>query len=622
MKRPLLDIERLSIGFGRPGGPTYPVVHEVSLTIRQGETLGIVGESGCGKSTLALALLGHLRQGSRLLGGSLRLAGEDLFRAPAETLRRLRGGRVALVPQNAGQALTPTLRIGAQIAEALAAHRSFAPREAEQEALALLAQVRLPNPAQLARRYPHQLSGGQQQRVAIAMALAGEPELLVLDEPTTGLDATTQRHTLELLDEIRRRTGAALVFVSHDLGLIAQVTTRIAVMYAGELVELGPTEHVFARPAHPYTRGLLASAPRLSQEGLPRALSGQPPAPGQVGPGCAFAPRCPYAEQRCIEHAPALEPADDRDGLRLARCHYLGHIASLELEQATSSPKPAQQGGPTLVELSDVELGYTRAGFGAYWQRLRGKPEPPPAVRDISLTLRRGETLALVGESGSGKSTLARAIAGLHRPRAGRIVMGTDDLTLPVGRRSAELRRAIQLVFQNPDASLNPRHSVGQILEWPLWLFFRLPKAERRRRATALLEQMRLGAHYLERFPGQLSGGEKQRVAIARAFAAEPELVLCDEVVSALDVSVQAAVLELLATLQAERGVTYLFIAHDLAVVRAFADRVAVLYQGQLCEVGSVEQVYSAPQHPYTARLLSALRDPLPVILEQGKDRQ
>ena len=608
----LLSVDKLSVGYPGPGGSMVHVLSDVSLTLERGASLGIVGESGCGKSTLALALLGFLRPGGRLLNGAVRLDGTDLFALGPAELQAVRGRRVALVPQSASQALTPNLRVGQQIAESLELHQGLAGAAAEAAAVDLLAQVRLPKPAEIARRYPHQLSGGQQQRVAIAMALAGGPELLVLDEPTTGLDVTTQSHILDLLDEIRERTRAALIYVSHDLGVIAQVSERLAVMYAGEVVEHGPTTELFARPRHPYTRGLLASAPRLSHAALPVALPGRPPAPDARPAGCAFAPRCAFADERCTAEAPALVAVDSPTLPHDARCHHWLRVAEASFALPVSLGVRVRREAPALVDVQGLEVRYGQLGLESLWRRASGAPAPPPAVQGVHLTIRRGETLALVGESGSGKSTIARAIAGLQPVTAGELRLGEHDLRRPSGRRPVELRRTVQLIFQNPDASLNPRQTVGQILERPLQIFFGLPRLERRRRVAELLDQMRLGAHYAERFPGQLSGGEKQRVAIARAFAAEPELVLCDEVVSALDVSVQAAVLELLARLKAERGVTYLFISHDLAVVRAIADRVAVLFGGRLCEVGTAPQVYGPPFHPYTESLLAAVPDLTP----------
>jgi peptide/nickel transport system ATP-binding protein len=561
MKQELVQVDRLTIGYRSRQGQMVDVLRNVSLVMSKGETLGLVGESGCGKSTLGLALLGFLRPGGRLRAGTVCFDGVDLFGLTSEELEQFRGKRVALIPQNAGQSLTPTIRVGAQIAEPLMLHLGYDQTAARDRVVELLRLVHLPQPEAMAKRYPHEL------------------------------DVTTQAHILALLREIRGQTGTAMLYISHDLGLIARVSDRVAVMYAGEIVEDGLATEVFGQPTHPYARGLLASIPRLSESGLPQSMPGRPPTPGEHEVGCAFAPRCPLAGEACTTVDPTFEMTNHEDPRARAK-----HIVEAE----------------PLIELSEVGITYAKRGFGAYLRRLRGEPEPPRTVSDITLTIHRGETLALVGESGSGKSTIARTIAGLLPPCAGRLGFEEHDLTRVVERRPADLRRRIQLIFQNPDASLNPRHTVRQILDMPLCLYFDLSREQRFEQSVSSLERVRLSAPYIHRFPGQMSGGEKQRVAIARAFAAEPDMVLCDEVTSSLDVSVQAAVLHLLADLQAERGVAYLFISHDLAVVHAIADQVAVLYQGQLCEVGPVEQIYAPPYHPYTETLLAAVPEPVP----------
>jgi peptide/nickel transport system ATP-binding protein len=442
------------------------------------------------------------------------------------------------------------------------------------------------------------------------------PELLVLDEPTTGLDVTTQAHILALLREIREQTGTAMLYISHDLGVIARVSDRVAVMYAGEIVEDGRATEVFGQPIHPYTRGLLASIPRLTRASLPQSMPGQPPIPGEHEVGCAFAPRCHFADLTCTMVDPTLEMTkQDGKTPHFVRCHHWKRVAATEESVQVADLKARTEHtveAEPLIELSEVDITYAKRGFGTYLRRLRGKPEPPRTLSDITLTIYRGETLALVGESGSGKSTIARTITGLLPPCAGRIGFKEHDLTGIVERRPADLQRRIQLIFQNPDDSLNPRHSVRQILDMPLQLYFKFNGEQRLEMSVSLLEKVRLSSPYIHRLPGQMSGGEKQRVAIARAFAGEPDIVLCDEVTSSLDVSVQAAVLSLLADYKTEQGMTYLFISHDLAVVRAIADRVAVLYQGRLCEVGPAEKIYALPYHPYTETLLAAVPEPVP----------
>jgi peptide/nickel transport system ATP-binding protein len=602
---PLLAVDDLSIGYTAAEGVRV-VVHQVSMVLDRGERLGIVGESGCGKSTLALALLGFVRRGGRRLGGTVRLAGEDIFQLSPDAVQRLRGQRIALVPQNAGQALSPGMRIGDQIVEVLQAHLGWSRHAAYAHACSWLERVELPDSPALLRRFPHELSGGQQQRVAIAMALAPDPALIVLDEPTSGLDATTQQQVMGLLGELAAERGAALIVVSHDLGVVARSSDRMMVMYAGEVVEHGPTAATLAAPRHPYTRGLLASVPRLAMGLVPQALPGIPPVPATTrSTGCTFAPRCAWADAHCQTTTPALAPGDAGT---LVRCHHWRRASTAPAPAVAPAPRPTPPSGATPhLSLHGVTVSYARTSIFDGLRTPR-RPAARAAVCDVTLTLAPGTTLALVGESGSGKSTIARTIAGLERASAGTLRSLNDDLNLPVHRRTHELRRRIQLIFQNPDAALNPRHTVATILERPLRAFQRLSALDIRRRSIALLEQMRLGDQYLSRLPGQLSGGEKQRIAIARAFIVEPSIVLCDEVVSALDVSVQAAVLQLLVELQRRHRVSYLFIAHDLAIVRAIADTVAVLYRGHVCELGSTAQVYAPPFHPYTASLLQAAR--------------
>ncbi len=600
---PLLEIAGLHAALRRGDGSLLPLLRGIDLAIGPGESLGIVGESGSGKSTLALSAMGYLRPGVVITAGSVRFAGMDMFSPAAMALR---GGRLALIPQNAGQALTPTLRVGPQIAEALRLHSPIPAADRPARVIDLLAKVRLPTPADIADRYPPQLSGGQQQRVAIAMALAGEPAALLLDEPTTGLDVTTQAHVLDLLQTLARERGLAMVYVSHDLGAVARVCDRVAVMYAGEIIAEGTARHILRTPPHPYARGLIAAIPRLSGGGLPVPMEGRPPAPGGAGEGCAFAARCPLAEPACTDTPPPITPLADGGMLR---CHRPTAAAGQSaLHPLSPAAAPTEPGAPVL-RLDHIAVRYRRQSL---LERLRAAPLPPPVVAEIALALARGETVGLVGESGSGKSTILKAIAGLIPAESGTIDLAGEPLPQRLGQRAPRALRAVQLVFQNPDDSLNPRHTVAEILAQPLRLYSGLTGPALRARAAELLGEVRLGPHYLDRLPGQMSGGEKQRVAIARAFAAEPDVVLCDEITSALDVSVQAAIIALLDRLRRERGVACLFVSHDLAVVRAVAERVVVLYQGRICESGPVAAVYAAPAHPYTEALLGAVLEPDP----------
>jgi peptide/nickel transport system ATP-binding protein len=602
----LIDIRDLSVGFTGRDGRTREVLRNINLTVAPGESVGLVGESGSGKSTLAFAAMGYLKRGLRLLGGHASFNGNDMFARTRQELERIRGGQLALIPQNSGQSLTPTLRIGVQLGEALRLHSSLPAAQHKARVIELLGQVRLPDPEGIVARFPHELSGGQQQRVAIAMALAGDPEALLLDEPTTGLDVTTQAHILELLRDIAAERGMAMVYVSHDLGAIARVCDRVVVMYAGEVVLEGLTRQVLRAPAHPYAQGLLASIPRLDDATLPVALDGRPPAPGNAGAGCAFADRCALVQDKCRAARPPLATVASGEAVR---CFFVEE-ARRSRGQSKGAAPIRYSGDTAMLTLSDLSISYVRPRLV---DQLFGRSSDIlPTVDDISISIGRGETLGLVGESGSGKSTILKTIAGLLPPAGGTVAVDSRPLPRAVEQRDPAQLRQIQLIFQNPDDSLNPRHTVADILEQPLKLYFGLGGADLRARSAEILERVRLGTHYLDRLPSQLSGGEKQRVAIARAFAADPEIVLCDEVTSALDVSVQAAVLDLLNDLKATQGTTYVFVSHDLAVVRALSDRVAVLYQGRLCEIGRTGDVFGGVSHPYTEVLLGAVLEPDP----------
>lgn len=605
----LIDIQDLAIGFGDASGSAVEVVRDFSLMIDRTETIGIVGESGCGKSTVLLAMLGYFKPGLRLLSGTIRYRGRDLLSLEGAELERLRGGRIGFVPQNAAQSLTPTMRIGRVMREALRLHATVPSHSITERSRELLRAVRFSDPDKILARYPHELSGGQQQRIAIALALAGEPEILLLDEPTTALDVTTRAYVLDVLKDLRQILGVAMVYVSHDLGVISHVADRVAVMYAGELVELGPTRDVLRRPTHPYTIGLLRSIPRLRDEAMPIAMAGQPPAFTTARNGCAFSARCAIAMPHCCFERPQLEAVAAGQKVRCFRAAEA--ISELSAERLSPEHHRASAGGapPALLELSGLRISYQRPGP---LDRILGRDlDGRPVVPNLDLAVPGGQVLALVGESGSGKSTVLRVVAGLLPVQAGRATFDGDrDAGCVVERRAPDLLRRIQIIFQNPDDSLNPRHTVAEILASPLRLYFDLSAAEIYQRSIGLLEAVRLGPQHMDRFPAQLSGGEKQRVAIARGFAAEPELLLCDEITSALDVSVQAAVLDLLLRLKSQNRTTIVFVSHDLAVVRAISDQVAILYRGELCEIGTADEVFQPPFHPYTEALLSAVLDP------------
>ncbi len=607
-KIPLINIKKLSVGFKSKSGEMLPVLRSINLKLHAGESLGLVGESGSGKSTLALAAMGYLKSGLSLMEGNVSFEYHDMFNLDHKRLQKIWGRELALVPQNSGQSLTPTMRVGQQLREVLEFHNLKKDKAIHQRIIQLLTQVRLPEPETLLTRFPHELSGGQQQRVAIAIALAGEPKVLLLDEPTTGLDVTTQAHILELLREIANKTQMALLYVSHDLGAIARVCDEVLVMYAGQAVLSGSAKTVLRSPSHPYAHGLLASIPKLNDPSLPDALEGRPPAPGQASAGCAFADRCFIAENICrTEHPPVKKLSDSQK----TRCHFPDLVKKITSNKASEKKKFNFKNDSPTISINELSIRYKNKGFVD--QLLRRPHKGPATVDCINLSISKGETLGLVGESGSGKSTILKSIAGLLQPSGGKISLENNSyLPTAVEYRSSDQLRRVQLVFQNPDDSLNPRHTVRQILEQPLKLYFTLTKKQIYEKSVQILEQVRLGSHYLDRLPSQLSGGEKQRIAIARAFVAEPDIVLCDEVTSALDVSVQAAVLELLNELKQTQRTTYVFVSHDLAVVKALSDRVAVLYQGRLCEIGPTSQVYNRPSHPYTEVLLGAVLEPDP----------
>ena len=611
MNEIIQKVKNLSIGFRSKKGEEILILRNISTNIQKGETVGIVGESGSGKSTLALAMMGYVKQGLYTIDGKCLFNSSNLLEMNNRDLEKIRGRKIAMIPQNAGQSLTPNLKIGYQIDEALKLHTNFNKTERDKKISELLNKVRLPSPETIALRYPHELSGGQQQRVAVAMALAGNPELLLLDEPTTGLDVTTQAHVLELLNFIAKDTGTSMVYVSHDLGAIAQVSDRIIVMYSGEIVLEGPSRSILKKPIHPYTHGLLKSIPKLSLSGLPDSMPGTQPQPGSILSGCSFFDRCNLAEDKCKNNSPKLEYIDDLE--TRVRCFNYKSLKDKKDINSQISKNEANIEENEILNLTDVSISYAKQKL--IDQILNKTVDTNPTVKDINININKGETIALVGESGSGKSTILKSIAGLLKTKDGKIRFEKDrDLSSDLKKRNPNDLRAIQLIFQNPDESLNPNHNVEEILSQPLKLYFGLSGGELKKNIIEILEKVRLGEFYMSRYPRQLSGGEKQRVAVARAFAAKPDIILCDEVTSALDVSVQAAVLNLLQKLKDDFGTTYIFVSHDLAVVRAISDRVAVLYQGRLCEIGPSKKVYQFPSHPYTEVLLGAVLEPDPDI--------
>ena len=585
----------------RVRGREREVLTDVSLRIRRGESYGLVGESGCGKSTVALAALRYLAGNGRVKAGRVAIAGKDVLALDADGLRALRAKTVSMVYQDPAGALNPSLTIARQLSEAFEAAGSSA-SDALAQTPDMLRRVRIADPERVMASYPHQLSGGMQQRVVIAMALASNPALLILDEPTTGLDATVEAEVLALIAQLRAESGMAVLFISHDLAVIGRMCDRIGVLYAGCLIEEGATHDVFARAHHPYTVGLLRCLPahgRRKATGPLDTIPGELPAPGTIAQGCVYAPRCRLADARCRADAPPPHRMEAPHGERMARCHY--HERAIELPFAdpadtdTGARAATAQSDPTVV-LRAVDVSRT---FGRGAQAVH-------ALDGVSIELRAGETLGLVGESGSGKTTLAKLLLGLYAPdTGGRVELDGAPLPAHVARRSAKQREALRLVFQHPDLSLNRALPVRRLIGRAL-AHTSVARTNEPARLEALLDAVRVPARYLAARARQLSGGLKQRVAIAQAFASEPRVVVCDEPTSALDVSVQAAILNLLARLQRERGVSYLFISHDLDVVRYLADRVTVLYAGQVVETGPADALFGGPCHPYTETLLAA----------------
>jgi len=569
-----------------------PVVSDISFEIGRGEILGLVGESGSGKTTVGLALLGHARRGLSIAGGSVLLGDRDILDLGDEELRRLRGALVSYVPQDPASSLNPALRVGIQLREVLEAHQADrngqrASRGDHSERIAeMMREVALPDEREFLRRYPHELSGGQQQRIGLAMAFANRPRLIVLDEPTTGLDVTTQAHVLETVRQLAKLHDVAALYVSHDLAVVAALADRVAVMYAGRLVELGTAETLFTSAGHPYTRRLIGAIPRLTGGRSLLGIPGRAASPGRRPPGCSFAPRCSMRIEQCDQEVPALRPVGPD---HLVRCIRAEEVLTKEQRRIGD---PIEM--PAAGDLAAVRLDSVVALYGRH-----------EVVHSVSFSLAAHECLALVGESGSGKTTIARAIAGLHHNWTGKITLGDLPLHTSARRRDADTRRRIQYIFQNPYGSLNPRRTVGEIIGQPLRVFGTASGRDADRRVAEMLERVSLTASYAARYPDQLSGGERQRVAIARALVCDPAVLICDEVTSALDVSVQAAIVELLGNLQRDLGLSMLFITHNLPLVRSIAQRVAVLHDGVVTEVGETAQVLGSPAEPYTRQLIA-----------------
>lgn len=604
---PVLECRNLCISYFTRVGEV-PAVVDFNLRLMPGEAHGIVGESGCGKSTVALAIMNYMGKNGAIVGGEILFEGRDMRSMSKEELRRIRGSQIAMVYQEPMASLNPSMRVAEQLIEVPIYHESVSHQEASQRARRILEQVRLPDPERIMRSYPHQISGGQQQRVVIAMALLSKPRLLLLDEPTTALDVTVETGIIDLIKEISADYGTSLIYISHNLGLVLETCSRLTVMYSGEAVESGDIREVFNRMRHPYTHGLFNSIPLpgADKNASPLvAIRGQLPLPHARPDGCYFSPRCDHFIAGLCDRRPlpmeSVEPGSNH-AVRCARFH--------EIDWDVTKPKSIEREpvvtGDIVLRIDELTKHYTIESSTAV---LAGSRKTVKANENITFRAHEGETIAIVGESGCGKSTFARVLMGLEDATSGKIELGELNLAnLPVQRRDRSTIARLQMIFQNPFDTLNPSHTVGAQIVRVIRKFGgeRDPR-KLEERLHELLDFVKLPRDFAKRRPRQLSGGQKQRVGIARAFAGNPKIVIADEPVSALDVSVQAAVTGLLMDIQRENRTTLLFISHDLSVVRYLADRVVVMYLGRIMEKGSTEQIFSPPYHPYTEALLSAV---------------
>jgi len=611
---PLLEVNGLKTQFRTDDG-TVEAVNGVSYSIDYGETYGVVGESGAGKSVTGLSIIDLIEAPGEIVGGEVLFKGRDLLSLSERELREIRGNEITVIFQDALSALNPVYTVETQITDVIRTHENVSKRAARTRAISLLSEVGIPNAEARVDDYPHQFSGGMRQRVLIAMALACDPDLIIADEPTTALDVTIQAQILNLFDKIQREKDVAIQLISHNIGVIAQVCDRMGVMYAGEMIEEGPIERLFERPRHPYTVGLLKSIPRLDD---PRSrletIEGTMPDLVAMPEGCSFADRCPHANEDCRSHDPTLERVGDDHRSACIRVEELD-FESMKAFDEDIKERTEDEGRSKAELLTARNLRKYFSTATGLVDRLLGVENQIHAVDDIELTLHEGETVGLVGESGCGKSTLGRTLTRIHEPDEGTIVYAGEDLTNLSGSELKNKRSEIQMIFQDPFNSLNPRKTVEQIIGRPLEIHGDFEsQAEKRERIVELLSEVGLSESHLRRYPHEFSGGQKQRIGIARSLAVDPDFIVADEPVSALDVSVQAQVLNMMMDIQERRELTYLFIAHDLNVVQHISDRIAVMYLGEIVEVGTVKELFEPPYHPYSEILLSSIPHPDPNV--------
>ncbi len=609
--RAVLDVENMTITYSTEKGPLH-TVRNVSLKIAPGEIYGLVGESGSGKTTLARAVVRYLPSNGKLTSGSVKLSGTDIYQLPRKEVRKVWGSKVTMVHQDPNGSINPSMLIGDQIAEMARIHLGMSKKDARDRAIEMLTKVRMPDPESVAKRYAHQLSGGMLQRVLIATAMSTNPEFMIMDEPTTALDVTTEAVILDLIHELMADYNTAILFITHNLGVVARLCDKIGVLYAGEIMEEGSIGDVFKKRLHPYTRGLLGCVPRVdaSKKDISlSSISGYIPRPDDLPHGCIFAPRCELVEKACETERPPLKEIAES---HFSACRRVDQLQEkIERKDEIREHQEEELGGIVLEARNIKKYFPFSPGMGSLFGAKKAELK---AVDDISVRMRSSFTMGIVGESGCGKTTLARCIAGLEEATAGEIELEGKVLAYSVKKRPLEILKKIQMVFQNPDASLNPQHPAGDSVARPLVLLRNMSRKEVREKVKELFQAVSLPEDYIKRLPHELSGGEKQRVAIARAFAADPSLMICDEPISSLDVSVQASLMNLLTELQDSAGTSYLFISHDLAAVRHVSDWIAVVYLGRLWEIGSAEDVFIPPYHPYTEALLSAIPIPDPEI--------